>query len=80
MKEWQLLRCLYDPMGMNCIELQDPKRFAELLEDDFYGEIGWFIGSVHTLDHMPNGVVVRVEIEGRKENLEAVMELIQEDG
>jgi hypothetical protein len=80
MKNWQLLKCLYTYTGLTYIEIEDPDRWNKHLEkypEDTDG-IGWILGTVIDVDHMPNKVAVKVELEGRKENLEAVLKLINE--
>ena len=78
MVRWRLLRCIYDPMGMHIIEEEDPKRFAKFIDNDGYGDIGYFIGTLIEKENMPNGVITRVELEGNKETLELVLELIRQ--
>lgn len=77
MKDWQLLRCLYDYMGMSYIEIVEPIKFAEQVKKEGEANIGWILGTVIPYDNQPNNVIVRVELEGSKDNLEAVLELIQ---
>ena len=80
MEDWKLYKCLYDYMGMETIEEEDPKRFKEILEKYPDKDIGWFIGTAIPVDHMPNGVAIKIELEGSKENLEKVLELIKMKG
>jgi hypothetical protein len=75
MVRWQLLRCIYDPMGMNIVEVENPQRFQRFLDNNGYGEIGYFIG---TLIEHNDGVIARVELEGNKEQLELVLDLIKQ--
>ncbi len=74
MKDWKLVRCLYDYMGMSHIEPEDPIKFAEGIEKEGEANIGWVLGTLIDTDQ---GIIVRIELEGSKTNLEAVLELIQ---
>lgn len=67
-KDWKLIRCIYDYMGMKCDEIQDPERFANHVEEG--DDISWCIVTI--LEH--NGrPITRIELEGSKENLEYVL-------
>ena len=64
--KWQLLRCRYDSMGMAVNEFCDPDRIDRM--------DSWFIGVPFMYNDKRNCHVV---LEGTKETLEYVMELIR---
>lgn len=75
-KNWKIYRAIYDEMGLFSIEGEGPKdRFAKAIKDG-YGELCYIIGS----EYDNNGhVVIRTELQGKKENLEYVLELISRE-
>lgn len=73
-KTWKLFRCVYDEMGQFAIEGEWPEGRFEKSVDEDYGEIGYLIGTPLQLH---GHTVVRVELEGSKENLEYVLELME---
>ena len=75
-KDWKLLRCIYDHMGQFAIEGEYfglPDRFEKALAKD-YGYVGWIIGK--PIKH-PGGITVKVVLEGQKDTLEYILELIK---
>jgi len=76
-KGWKLLRCIYDEMGQYAIEGdssgEEDNQFEKALEKD-YGCVGWIIGKPIKL---ATSVHVRVILEGDKEILEYVLELVK---
>ena len=70
---WKLCRAIYDQMGLHYIEDSsgDKSRFDKAVQD---GEkVSWLIGTV--FEYLGN-MCVRVELEGKKENLEHVMKMV----
>ena len=79
-KDWKLLRCIYDEMGQYAIEGERYKgevgdRFEKALAKG-HGEVGWIIGK--PIKHS-GGVTVKVILEGDKDILEYVLRLVQKD-
>ena len=71
--KWKLLRVIYDYDGIGPIEGAYPEdRFVEALEEG-RGDVCWIIGTEIPYD---GHICVRVELEGRKENLEHVLDLV----
>ena len=74
--EWKLFRCMYDEMGMYAIEGEGTDgRFEKALAVD-YAAVGWLIGQPVSYNGM---VVVKVILEGEKEVLQYVLNLIGKD-
>lgn len=71
-RDWKLIRCIYDEMGMNCNEIEDPERFAAKVQSKKH--ISWCIA---TLIDFQGKKIARIELEGSKENLEYVLELVR---
>lgn len=74
-KDWKLYRCIYDEMGLRCVEGQsfDGELFKRLVKEEHY-EISWLIGTAIKLDN--GNICIRTELEGKKENLELVLEML----
>ena len=73
---WQLCRAMYDQMGLRYIEddTLDKQQFDKAVSE---GEgVSWIIGSL--FQYLGN-TCVRVELEGKKENLEHVMEMVNSE-
>lgn len=74
-RNWKLFRCIYDEMGQYAIEGEgDDNQFEKCVEKG-YGSIGWLLGK--PIKHRGH-IVVKVILEGDKEILEYVLELIEE--
>lgn len=72
--KWQIIRCWYDPCGMGSNDIEDPERMQRHIDNNDYGNFGYFIGVVHEMD---NGrKVVETILEGRKEILEFIIDTI----
>ena len=69
-RDWRLIRCIYDEMGMFCNEVEYPKRFAVAKKDG--AVISWCIVTIIPFRRKK---IARIELEGSKENLEFVLEL-----
>ena len=69
-KNWKIYRAIYDQMGLFVIEGENPKERFEKYHQEEYGELKYIIG-------LDIGGTIRVELEGKKETLEYVLELIQ---
>ncbi len=74
--KWKLYRCIYDEMGLSCVEGETghEEQFKKHVKEGHY-EISWLIGTAH--DYHGN-TIIRTELEGKKENLDLVLELINQ--
>lgn len=72
-RKWELIRCIYDSMGMATNEIEDPKRFAKALKDG--KQVSWCIATI--LDGVNKTKIARIELEGSKENLEFVLNVFR---
>ena len=70
-RDWKLIRCIYDHMGMACNEVENPELFDKGVRKD--KTISWCIA---TLIPFRGNEIARIELEGSKENLEYVLERI----
>ena len=70
---WKLCRAIYDQMGLHYIEDSSGDRhdFDKAVQDG--EEVSWLIGTVF---ECLGNMCVRVELEGKKENLEHVMKMV----
>jgi hypothetical protein len=71
--KWELVEVAYDYMGMNCIKIEDPERWKDVPEANRI----FAIGTVIPWKGSQTGKIVRIELEGEKENLEYVLNLIK---
>ena len=71
---WKLMRAIYSYDGIGPIEGEYPEeRFVDALEEG-RGDVCWIIGT----ERAHNGhICVSVELEGSKENLEHVLEVVK---
>lgn len=74
MKNWKLIKCIYDEMGMRCNEIEDPEQFAENVKNE--AQISWCIATIKDFHQRK---IARIELEGSKENLEFVLKIINDN-
>jgi len=74
MKNWKLIKCIYDEIGMRCDEIQDPEEFADNVKNGKY--VSW---CVVTIMDLKGRKITRIELEGPKENLEFVLKVINDN-
>ncbi len=72
--KWKLYRAIYGYDGLEYVEGQtmDAERFQEALTDGTVFE--WIIGTAIKLED--GNTIIRTELEGKKENLDLVLELV----
>ena len=73
MKNWKLCRAIYDPQGLYMVEDEDPGRYKDFFKRKGYGDSGHVLAVVEDID---GKTYVDVKLEGEKEVLEEILELI----
>lgn len=67
-RDWKLIRCIYDYMGMGPNEIETPELFDKKVKKG--EQISWCIA---TIIDFKGQKLTRIELEGSKENLEFVL-------
>lgn len=70
--KWQIVKCIYDYLGMFYNEIEEPEETERYIKEKGDDCVGWFIGIVHELDD--GRKCTEVLLEGNKEILEFVLD------